>query len=63
MDGIYVYHYHNVSINKVFRILSTDKNPPYIFFSVYKKSFPVVRCLSQIKKKKTYLHDISDIVK
>lgn len=37
MDGIYVYHYHNVSINKVFRILSTDKNPPYIFFSVYKK--------------------------
>lgn len=51
MDGIYVYHYHNVSINKVFRILSTDKNPPYIFFLVFKKSFPVVRCLSQIKKK------------
>lgn len=59
MDGIYVYHYHNVSINKVFRILSTDKNPPYIFFSVF---FPVVRCLSQIKKKKKLISMISQIL-
>lgn len=39
MDRIYVYHYHNVSINKVFRILSTDKNPPYIFFQFLKNPF------------------------
>lgn len=63
MEGIYVYHYHNVSINKVFRILSTEKNHPFVFVFIIFQKFISGSLLPVPNKKKTYLHDISDMVK
>lgn len=63
MDGIYVYHYHNVSINKVFRILSTEKNHSFVFVFIIFQKFISGSLLPVPNKKKTYLHDISDMVK